>query len=90
MIRGEVWKTMGKIFPGIKMNTAQDGSPILESISKESGKTVPSIFDLPSSTPQSVPLAIAGSDVSVASTSSNIGEGNTFFSTARLGSGNTS
>ena len=57
---------------------------------KGSRKTLTSVIDLKGSTsqsaPQSVPLAIAGSDVSVASTSSHKGqEGNSIFSVVKSG-----
>ena len=68
-IRNEVNSTLHKVFPGIHLSTAQAGSPNVESIAKEPGNTFTSVIDLAESVSRSAPLAIAGSDVSIASTS---------------------
>ena len=78
-IREEVHKTIARAFPGIQTMMAQTGSPILGSTAQKSGETLTSDIDLTGSTPQYVPLAIARSDISVASISPNIREGNSIF-----------
>ena len=91
IIREEVRSTMRKVFPRINLSTAQRAFPVVESGRNETGKPEASVIDLLGSTQKSVPLAIAGSDVSVASTSSNLGqERNASFSRMLLGTDTTS
>ena len=74
MIRREVKSAIQQAFPGINSST---GQPQAEEI------------DLIGSTAHSAPLAIAGSDVSIASTRSNngTGENKTSFSQMMSGAG---
>ena len=72
MIRREVRSAIQQAFPGIAFST---GQPIAE------------VIDLSGSAAHSAPLAIAGSDVSVASTRSNNGAGESKTSFSQLVSG---
>ena len=85
VIHKEVRNTMKKVSPGIHLSKAQPASPNMGSGQIESGKPSSSVIDLSGSSHTSAPLAIAGSDVSVASTSSNIGQEGNAFSRMSLG-----
>ena len=73
VIQEEVRSTMHKIFPGINLSTARPRSPVMEYGRNESGKPEALIINLAEYVQKSAPMAIAGSDISIASTSSNIG-----------------
>ena len=72
MIRKEVRSAIQQAFPGINFSTGQPQAEII---------------DLTGSIAHSAPLAIAGSDVSVASTQSNNGPGENKSSFSKMMSG---
>ena len=69
---------MQKIFPGINLSTAHQKFPTMESSKNELGKSDASVIYSTKSEPNSAPMAIAGSDVSIASTSNNGGNATEF------------
>ena len=78
-----------QVFPGIKLSADHPVSPNMRFEKNVSGKPNAEVIDLTGSTAHSARLAIAGSDVSVASTQSKIeqGENKTSFSQMMSGSG---
>ena len=78
---------MRRFFPNINLSIVSIVSPKMGSVANESGKNIPFVIELAGPSQLSAPVAIVGSDVSVASTSSNVGEGNSVFLklTPRLG-----
>ena len=89
IIKKEVRNTIQKVFPGINLSTDRPVFPSMGSGANDIGKPDSEVIDLSGSTAHSAPLAIAGSDVSMASTLSKLGNGesNTSFSRMMLGSG---
>ena len=89
IIKKEVRDIVQKAFPGINVNTAHPVPPNRRSGVSDTGKPSSGVIDLAGSMAHSAPLAIAGSEVSVASTLSNSGQGesNTSFSRIMSGSG---
>ena len=89
IIKKEVRDCVQQVFPGINLSTDHPVSPNMRIGKNESGKPNAEVIDLSGSTAHSAPLAIAGSDVFVASTLSNTGHGesNTSFSRIMSGSG---
>ena len=60
---------MQKIFPGINLSTAHQRIPVMESNKNEPRKSDACVINLVESGQTVAPMAIAGSDVSIASTS---------------------
>ena len=89
IIKKEVRDCVQQVFLGIKLSTNHPVSPNMGFGKNGSRKPNAEVIDLTGSTAHSAPLAIAGSDVSVASTQSKIeqGENKTSFSQMMSGSG---
>ena len=97
VIRKEVRDTIAKVFPRIQINprrnpgikTSQSGPAITRQTKSGVGNSSEHVIDLyTGSSQQSAPLAIAGSEVSVASTSTNPNGANVnSFSKLSLGTG---
>ena len=92
IVKKEVRDTIAKTFPRIHMlsgSTVQP-NPSQGTVNTGSGNVEAEVVDLDTrSAPTSAPIAIAGSDVSIASTSTNPGNGGnaTSFSRMSLGTG---
>ena len=87
IIKKEVQDCVQQVFPGIKLSTDQPVSPNMRFGKNGSGKPNAEVIDLTGSTAHSAPLAIAGSDVSVASTQSKTGQGENTTSFSQMVSG---
>ena len=92
IIRKEVRDTMAKVFPRIQtpIGSIVQPNPLIGTVKTGMGNTEAEVIDLyTGSTPSSAPITIAGSDVSIASTSTNPGNGGnaTSFSEMSLGTG---
>ena len=74
-IKKEVRDCVQQVFPAIKLSTDDPVSPNMRFGKNGSGKPNAEVIDLIESIAHSAPLAIAVSDVSVASTQSKIGQG---------------
>ena len=84
IIRDEVRSTLRKVFPGIAQFGTHSASLNRGSESGHSGTTSAAVINLSGHSQRSVPEAIAGSEVSVASTQSNNGTGENQNSFARM------
>ena len=79
IIKREVRDVFQRVFPRINLNTDQPVSTNMGYGMNELEKPNAEVIDLAGSTAHSAPQAIAGSDVSIASTRSNTGQGETKF-----------
>ena len=75
IIKKEVRDCVHQVFPGIKLSTDHPVSPNMRFGKNGFGKPNAEVIDITRSAAHSAPLAIAGSDVSVASTQSKTGQG---------------
>ena len=86
-IKKEVRDCVQQVFRGINLSTHHTEYPNMRFGKDGSGKPNAKVIDLSGSTAHFVPLAIAGSDVSVASTLSKTGHGESNTSFSRIMSG---